>query len=216
MRDSAGNSRRRAGLALALFVLYLVSGCAYLQQDLGAPLLLDRMDRFESGRHYSEVLGELGPPSEMSALPNGMVFQYQYVRVKERQYGLRLPGKIGEWFKAVYAAAKANVEVMQFVFDEQGVLQAADAEAWKADAGAGFSVTLIFSAGSLTDTTRYEESGSHTVNWGASLTFPLLESLNVAQSLESGTRGVQLIATPTIVGQHTLGLQAAKLGLQNK
>jgi len=207
LRDSAKNRYRHAGLCVALLALHFVSGCALLKQELGDPLPLDRIDGFEAGRHYAEVLEAFGPPTEMSALPNGMVFQYQYVGLKEHQFGLRVPGKIGEWFKAVYGAAKANVEVMQFVFDEEGVLQAADAKAWKADAGAGFSVTLVFSAGSLTDTTRYEESGSHAVNWGAALTFPLLESLNVSQSLESGARGVQLTATPTIVGQHTLELQ---------
>jgi hypothetical protein len=185
----------------------LVSGCAVLQQDLGKPLPLDEMDKVEAGSHFAEVLDEFGPPTKMSSLPDGMVFQYEYIRLKERQYGLIFPGEIGKWIKAVFGSADADIEVALFIFDQDGVLRGSDAEAWRADAGAGFSVTLIFSAGSLTDTQNYEQSASRALEWGAALTQPPLNTLNARQDLETGANGVQLTATATRVGQHSLELE---------
>jgi hypothetical protein len=178
-----------------------------LQQDLGKPLPLDEMDKVEAGSHFAEVLDEFGPPTKMSSLPDGMVFQYEYIRLKERQYGLIFPGEIGKWIKAVFGSADAEIEVMLFVFDQDGILSGSDAEAWSADAGAGFSVTLIFSAGSLTDTQNYEQSASRALEWGAALTQPPLNTLNARQDLETGANGVQLTATATRVGQHSLELE---------
>jgi hypothetical protein len=136
-----------------------------------------------------------------------MAFQYEYVHIKERQYGLILPGDIGNLIKAVFASADANVQVMHFVFDSDGVLLGADAEEWVADAGSGFSATLIFSAGSLTDTHLYEQSADRALDWGRGLTMPPPISLNARQSLETGVHGMQLSGTTTGVGQHTLELR---------
>lgn len=125
----------------------------------------------------------------------------------ERQYGLILPGKIGNWIKAVYASADAAIEVMLFVFDADGNLRSSDAEAWDANAGGGFSVTLIFSVGSLTDTKRYEKSVREQLAWGMALTQPPLKTLNAQQNLATGANGIQLVGASTKVGQHTLELR---------
>jgi len=57
-----------------------------------------------------------------------MVFQYEHITLKERQYGLILPGEIGKWIKAVYASADAAIEVMLFVFDVDGNLRSANCQ----------------------------------------------------------------------------------------
>jgi hypothetical protein len=118
-----------------------------------------------------------------------------------------LPGEIGKWIKAVYASADADVDVMLLVFDEQGKLRGADAQKWASDAGAGMSATLIFSAGSFTDTERYENSATRSLDWGKSLTLPPLRALNAGQNLEIGVNGVQLTTNSAAVGQHTLELK---------
>lgn len=118
-----------------------------------------------------------------------------------------LPGKIGNWIKAVYASADAAIEVMLFVFDADGNLRSSDAEAWDANAGGGFSVTLIFSVGSLTDTKRYEKSVREQLAWGMALTQPPLKTLNAQQNLATGANGIQLVGASTKVGQHTLELR---------
>jgi len=186
---------------------WLVAGCAVMEHELGKPLLLDEIDGIEARSHYAEVLDKFGPPTKMSALPDGMVFQYEHITLKERQYGLILPGEIGKWIKAVYASADADIEVMLFVFDADGNLRGADAETWNADAGAGFSVTLIFSAGSLTDTDHYEQSAARSLEWGAALIQGQWTMLNAQHDLETGANGVQLTATVPSVGQHTLAVK---------
>ena len=160
-----------------------------------------------AGSHYSVVLESFGPPTKMSALPAGMVFLYEHVDLAERQYGLILPGEIGQWIKAVYASADADVEIMAFIFDGDGLLVGSDEQTWSADAGAGMSITLIFSAGSFTDTTQYENSATAPLEWGRGLTESPLKTLNSTQNLETGANGVQLTTNSEAVGQHTLELK---------
>ena len=199
--------KRLRPLILGLMATGLISACAHLEHDLGKPLPLDAASGFSDDSHYRDVLEKLGPPTKMSALSDGMAFQYEHVKLTERQYGLILPGKIGKWIKAVYASADADVEAMLFVFDEKGKLRGADAESWSSDAGAGFSVTLIFSAGSFTDTEQYERSATQSLNWGLALIEPPLTALNRNQDLESGANGLQLTTNSIGIGQHTLELK---------
>lgn len=196
--------RSRTAFLSLLVVATALPGCAHLEHDLGEPLALDTFNDFAKGSHYSKVLGLLGPPTKMTALPDGMAFLYEHVKLTERQYGLILPGEIGKWIKAVYASADADVETILFVFDEEGNLRGADAQTWSADAGAGMSMTLIFSAGSFTDTEQYEKSTARSLEWGKSLTLPPLVVLNDGQNLETGANGVQLTTNSKGIGQHTL------------
>lgn len=204
--SSASRDGRRARSVLALLagVAICSSGCASIEKHFGEPLSLDRFDEIEPDAHYSTVLEQFGPPVRLTALPSGMAFQYEYVRIDERQLGISLLGPIGKWLKAVFASADASVEAIIFVFDGDGFLLGADPEAFAADAGGGFSITLIFSIGSLTDTASYEASAESAMSWGLGLTDPLLVSLNREQNLDTGANGLQLSGTPTAVGQHTL------------
>lgn len=184
----------------------LGSGCATLEKHIGTPLPVDEINGIGPGMHYRSVLERFGPPTTMSALPGGMVFQYEYVRLSERQYGLILPGDLGKWIKAVYASANATIQVMLFVFDQEGKVRGIDSEVWKADAGGGVSVSFIFTLGTLTDTEQYEEAVARSTQWGAALTQPPLNTLNLKTNLETGANGIQLTATSTGVGQHALEL----------
>jgi hypothetical protein len=185
-----------------------LAGCARLEHDIGAPLDQAVLEHVGAGAHYAEILDALGPPTKMSALPDGMVFVYEHARITERQYGLILPGEVGKWIKAVYASADADIETIVFVFDAEGSLRSADAEIWNTDAGAGMSLTLLFSTGSFTDTEQYESSPARSLEWGRALTMPPLVSLNDRQNLETGQNGIQLTTSPDAVGQHALELKA--------
>lgn len=196
-------SRIYIGLVLGV----VLSGCAHLEHEIGKPLPLESLDGFRVGTHYGDVLDRFGPPTKMSALPDGMVFLYEHVKIDERQYGLILPGEIGKWIKAVYASADADVDVMLLVFDNQGRLRGANAQTWSSDAGAGMSMTLIFSAGSFTDTEQYEGSPTRSLEWGKSMLLPPLRTLNSRQNLETGANGIQLTSVPDGIGQHTLEMK---------
>jgi hypothetical protein len=185
-----------------------LAGCAWLEHDIGATLDEAVLERVGAGAYYAEILDELGPPTKMSALPDGMVFVYEKARITERQYGLILPGEVGKWIKAVYASADADIETIVFVFDAQGRLSSADTEIWNTDAGAGMSLTLLFSTGSFTDTEQYESSPARSLDWGKALTMPPLVSLNDRQNLETGLNGIKLTTSPEAVGQHALELGA--------
>lgn len=185
-----------------------LAGCARLEHSIGATLDEAVLERVGVGANYAEILEELGPPTKMSALPDGMVFVYENARITERQYGLILPGEVGKWIKAVYASANADIETIVFVFDAQGRLSGADEQIWNTDAGAGMSLTLIFSTGSFTDTEQYESSPMRSLDWGKALTMPPLVSLNDRQNLETGLNGIQLTTSPEAVGQHALELGA--------
>jgi hypothetical protein len=136
-----------------------------------------------------------------------MVFSYEYLSVSERQYGLILPGEIGKWFKAVYATGRVYAEAMQFVFGGDGRLEGAVAESRTLDGGGGFSATLIFSVGSLTDLEQYRADAADTGMWGMGLTHYPLRVLNTRQSLEMGENGLELVGNSQIVGQETLELR---------
>jgi hypothetical protein len=183
------------------------SACAVLESSSGNRLDIETLNALGAGVHYSEVLAQAGPPMLLSRLADGMVFRYEYTELVEHQYGLILPGKIGKWLKAVYADIDASVQSMTYRFDDAGLLLDATPKVWKADAGSGFSLTLIISAGSLTDTDVYVDSNRRINDWGSFLLQPIDVVLNAPQNLEMGTSGIELNGTNPAVGQHALELE---------
>ena len=123
-----------------------VSGCTIVEMQLGPPLPLDEIEDLAIGRHYSAVVECFGPPTKLSALSSGMVFQYEHVDIYETQIGLFLPGDLGKLIQGVLASADADVETMVFVFDKDGLLVGSDAESWTGDVGSGQGITLLVSA----------------------------------------------------------------------
>ena len=51
------------------------SGCTIVDQQLGPPLPLDQMDDVPVSTHHADVLHRFGPPTKISSLAEGMVFQ---------------------------------------------------------------------------------------------------------------------------------------------
>jgi hypothetical protein len=193
---------------MQLFVSYAgLSGCAVLDSEFGEPLPLEKANDVDAGIHYSLILDSFGPPTHMSRTGDGMVFSYEYISLSERQYGLILPGEVGKWFKAVYATGSVYAEAMQFIFDNNGRLDGAVADSRTLDGGGGFSATLIFSIGSLTDMEQYRRDAAEAEMWGMGLTHYPLRVLNSRQSLETGVNGLELVGNSQSVGQETLELR---------
>ncbi len=172
-----------------------------------APLELERVEQLPVGTHYGAMLDTFGPPAAVSRAGNGMAFLYTHTSLTERQFGLLLPGALGKLLKAVYATVDADLETIEFAFDREGHLTGATARAWTVDTGDGFSVTLLYSVGSLTDTAHYEGSAQEAARWGHALFRSLPETLNTNQNLEIGVNGLELAGTTRDVGQQTLELR---------
>jgi len=143
----------------------------------------------------------------MSRLAEGMVLEYRYIDLSERQYGFMLPGKIGKWFKFVYATGDVYTESMQFIVDGRGGLRSVTADSQTMDGGGGFSATLIFSVGSLTSIEQYRVDAANADMWGMGLMDYPLRVLNSRQTLDTGENGLDSIGSSQSVGQETLELR---------
>ena len=197
-------------LGCLILTALTLNGCARIQKNLGAPLPHQAFGEVESGAHYSRVLQLLGPPSRISAVPSGWVFLYESRQLTERQWGLTLPGDIGKLFKFIYAKSDASVDVMVFSFDQQGLLLGKTTERLKSNTGGGMALNFIFKVKALADTSAYTTAQQGILDWGMALAQPLPVTLNAAQSLDSGTSGVEVIGMESTVGQKTLEMRRGK------
>jgi len=193
-------------LALSVLLATTLAGCASIRKDLGAPLAGIANDDRAAPVHYSAVLEAYGPPSKISAIPSGSVFLYEHVEIHERQWGLILPGEISKFFKIVYATSVANTDVAVFVFDEEGMMTGRADKRFESDPGGGFAFTLIFKIKSLSETDQHTRSLDGILDWGMGMIQPLAAGLNAAQSLDSGSRGLDVIRVDGMMGQRALEL----------
>jgi len=182
-----------------------LAGCAVIDRQFGTPVPLHLAETIDDGTHYLVVLERFGPPATIAPAADGLAMKYESSRIRERQVGLVLPGKIGKWIKAVHGSAEARVHTSVLTFDGDGRLVARSTGVRRVDAGSGFAFSLVFSVGSLTDTALFEEEDAAT-QWGAAFTEPPLEVLNATHNLDNGQNGVVLIGTPDDVGQESLEL----------
>jgi hypothetical protein len=195
---------------LLLALCLVLSGCAHIRTDLGAPLPPETALAQAGPSHYSTVLEAYGPPSKISALPAGFVFLYEHVQIDERQWGLILPGPIAKYFKIVWATSRAETNLAVFVFDQQGRLSASDFETFRNDPGGGFGLTLIFKIKSLTETYEYTRSQEGILDWGMAALQRLPVTLNAAQSLDAGDQGLDVLRVDGVAGQRALELDQPK------
>ena len=193
-------------LVLSALLATTLAGCANIRKDLGAPLDQVEGSAWAAPVHYSAVLEAYGPPSKISAIPSGSVFLYEHVEIQERQWGLILPGKISKFFKMVYATSVADTDVAVFVFDKKGMMTGQGSKRFRSDPGGGFAFTLIFKIKSLSDTDEYTRSQEGILDWGMAMFQPLPVGLNAAQSLDSGSRGLDVIRVDGMMGQRALEL----------
>jgi hypothetical protein len=191
----------RRGVALLLPLG--MAGCSQFRTELGQPLHTDERDFVTGKTSVQTVLHELGPPSDVSSLPDGFVFLYEYSKIEEFQIGFSVPLPIVRWLKFVQARNQLTHEAAVMTFDDRGVLRAIGDDLSKKDLGGGTALQLIVSVTSLTDTSAYRQPGEAHA-WGASSLRRLPSTLNTDQSLRSGTRGLQFKAAHSYAGQHSL------------
>ena len=185
-------------------LLALTAGCTFISKEYGRPIISDDAEFEDGATHFRDVLNKLGPPAKMSAVPGGMAFQYEYLTIKERQFGINIPGV--EVLKLSLGWAHGDLDTLLLLFDQEGRLKSHRFQERQPDLGTGTTVQFFFAVAPTVDT-RGNEADYEPNEWGMALLRSLPETLNSRQSLESGQNGMQRRGTPEKAGQHTLEMR---------
>lgn len=203
MKRSLPNLSIVASLALLTLT---GTGCTILEKRIGEPIHIDQAELQEGITDVPKTIALLGPPTHMSALPDGMVMVYEYVDANERQLGVNLDFLGLNWFKFSFGTAQANHEGLLLIFDSGGLLRAQDYQKRTEKLGSGLGFQLFVVVMPTVDT-RYLNVKPEQFRWGRAALEPLPVTLNASQSLLSGANGIEMRGTPDSVGQRSLEMK---------
>ncbi|WP_272699577.1 hypothetical protein [Desulfovibrio sp. Fe33] len=199
-------TRSNPSAAICRAVLALVailSGCTVIHSESPDIREFDTDQHSQAEIHYSAVLYELGPPTKMSQLGEGMVWLYEDVDLMEKQFGLGFRDWPLTVFKFNLGSGEGSYMGQVMVFDGDGNLLSIGKVHKDISLGSGAGFQFVFKVSSLVNLS--DMRGLATQNaWGQSMLKPMPASLNNAQDLESGEHGVELKTTPAFSGQNTL------------
>jgi len=195
--------RRAIRIAAWLAALVLAAGCSSFRTEMGRPLEGSVTNYTNSQTRVETVMHDLGPPNEVTKLPDGFGFLYEYSRVKEFQLGVSVNVSFLRYFKFLKAWNSLEQQALLVTFDHRGVVQNAALGKWNESLGGGTAVQFIVSVMSLSDVSRLLRPADAN-GWGERLLQPLPTTLNVAQSLRTGEHGFEQRIAPEYAGQETL------------
>lgn len=190
--------------SLALLILTgCLFGCSVLHSEVAEQPRFDNTAYEQDVTHYRQVLHEHGPPTKISRLGDGMVWLYEGIDLKEKQFGFIFNNALFSLFKFSLSSGDGVYSAQYYAFDAKGMLMSMGSTVEDVSFGSGTALQLVYSMESLVNLTEMrEQSLQH--DWGQSLLLPIPEGLNAAQDMNSGQNGVQLLTTPAHTGQHTL------------
>ncbi len=195
---------KRTLLLLAAVMLLGSNGCMLNRKKLNQNLTIPEQTYQDGITHSDEVLDELGPPLKISALPYGYAFMYESLDTLELQLGFSLPIPVINWFKFVFAQADYDHQVLIYQFDDEHRLVASGGCDTHFDLGNSMAIQPILTVEAMFDTSDVENDIVHFTEWPAFCLRPLPETLNRAQSLDTGTAGMEQRGTAPAVGQRSL------------
>ncbi|MBY8975146.1 hypothetical protein KHP62_04960 [Rhodobacteraceae bacterium NNCM2] len=196
--------RRTLALLIALTVLGTAS-CARLPAGAGynrdaatfGSVIPQEAKALEPGAAtYAEVVDLLGPPSVITALPEGFAFLYEGGSLDNQSVEVTVYSVRGgySWSKAGFSAAV-------FVFDAGGQLRGKAIEERNDGTGRGMAVGTHRS--NAADQAIYLVPAQQTF-WGRQMLRRIPRTLNDASNLDSGQAGLERRGTTSKVGQRTL------------
>ena len=181
-------------------------GCGRFETEVGRAIDLEQHSFTVGQTRLAAVTHSLGPPTQVSALPGGIAYLYEYTDAVEWQLGFSLD-YIGReelgLFKLVAGRGLLDHQVLVMTFDGSGTLTAVASTERNIGLGTSFGLQTILDAEPVIDLSNYQSIGEQS-GWGSTLLEPPPTVLNSRQSLESGASGLQLRGTPGAVGQHSL------------
>ena len=193
----------------------LVTACSSFRTEMGRPLQTKPNAFVEGTTPVRTVVHDLGPPNQVSRLPDGFAFLYEYSQIGEFQLGISVDISFLRWIKFVKAWNRLNEESLLLTFDNQGVLRSAGSAKWQEGLGGGGAAQLLFAVISLSDISEIlRPADAH--DWGMFLLQQPPVTLNSAQSLLTGEHGLQQRIAPDYVGQQTLEMTTPKTEKERK
>ena len=197
--------RTARALAAAVAAGVWLAGCSSLPfgggytRDTGefGTMVGEDAERLAPGQATDEdVLDALGPPSLITALPDGYAFLYDGGRLNNQSVGASIYS-----FRAAYAWSEAEFTIAAFVFDDDHRLTGRAVERREDATGRGFSIG--------TQRARAVDQAAYLVPapphfWGRSMLRLLPRTLGDGTNIDSGMHGLERRATTARVGQRTL------------
>lgn len=194
--------------ALSLSTLLLVTpllvtlGCTHVELEIGQQIDMDRCRVFSiEGTTRSDVLAAFGPPAGIGPYADGVVLLYEYVYMRESQFGIGLsmvelliPSKVFGLIKLSTGSSAVERDAVVFAFDRNGILSGTGRGEWSEDYGNGAGVQFIVAIESVVDSETLRLP-PRSLTWGDEMFAPPPFALNAGN-----LPGVELRASP--VGAH--------------
>jgi hypothetical protein len=201
--------------ACLLAGLVFLTGCGTFHTEMGAPVASTAPGFVEGQTRVATVIHQLGPPGQVSRLPDGFAFLYEHSTVDEFQLGFSVDIAFLRFIKFVKAWNSIDEDVVLMTFDDRGILRSAGRRQWKESLGGGSAAQLVFAAISLSDASQIvRPADAH--SWGEWLLQPLPAALNSGQDLHTGEHGLQQRIAPDYAGQETLEMTVQKTPRETK
>ena len=204
----------RDGFAM-LVALLLLPGCSSFRTEMGRTFPAKQNEFSEGQTRVETVVKELGPPNQVSGLPDGFAFMYEHSVMGEFQFGFSVDFLFLRYIKFVKAWNRLNQECLLLTFDNQGILRSIGTGQWEESLGGGSAAQILFVVISLSDVSDFlSPADAH--DWGQRLLLAPEITLNSSQSLRIGEHGLQQRIAPDYSGQHTLEMTQPKTEKEKK
>lgn len=183
-----------------LLISIVVQGCTVIKKKIDATPGRQPSSFAIVQTHFYDVLDTLGPPAQITPLPEGFAFLYESLLIQENQFGISLGKDSLSLFKFCFGDTNVDRATRIMVFDKSGYLRSYSNSATHEDAGNAFAFQFLFGIVPMVDT-LYLENNPSPLYWGFSQLNPL------PQALQSADNWMEQRGTPTGVGQRTLEMQ---------
>jgi hypothetical protein len=192
----------------ALLALLAAPSCSVLSLELGEDVPAERALAFEIGHtRRTEVLAQLGPPTQIAAHGDGSALLYEHVVLDESQFGLRLDFLarylLIDWLNYIKLSlgnSSARHDVLVLLFDREAVLRGRASGEWEQVFGKGAAMQVLVTVDEVVDPGTIRDV-PRPLSWGRELLLPLPVVLNLPHRADLEVRG-----TGHKAGQRTLEL----------
>ena len=174
-----------------------------MSYQLGLPLSEQQIESASETIELAKVLEQLGPPQRIAGIADGYVMAWEHWRISEKSLGVSL-GPLGvDLFSIDWGGARMAGEFLMLRFDRSHQATDYSFTRWDESAGGGTAVQPSLGFVDVVDVSDLlTPMPQH--QWGSMWLRDLPESLNQANSPDSGVSALEQRGTPGGAGQRTL------------